>query len=57
MTYFNKKIHRHVEWVVIAPPRTGPRTLAMAKTEEMTAMYLLYFSRGTKPGAMTMTIE
>ena len=57
ITYFNKKTHRHVEWVVITPPRMGPRMLAMAKTEETTAMYLPCFSRGTTPGAMTKTIE
>lgn len=55
--HFNRNIHRHVEWVVMAPPRIGPRMLAIAKTDETMPMYFPNLSRGTRVGAITSTIE
>lgn len=57
LTHFNKNTHRQVVCVLIAPPRIGPRTLARAKTEDMMAIYLPNFSRGTKVGAIIMIME
>ena len=55
--HFNRNTHRQVEWVVMAPPRIGPRTLAIAKTDETIPMYFPNLSRGTRVGAITSTME
>lgn len=54
---FKKNTHRHVEWLVMAPPIIGPRTLAIANTDETMPMYFPNFSRGTRLGAITSTME
>jgi hypothetical protein len=55
--YLRKNTHRQFEWSLIAPPSTGPITLATAKTEDIIAIYLPYFSAGTTMVAMTPTME
>ena len=57
VAHFSRNTHRHVEWVVMAPPRIGPRTLATAKTVDIMDMYFPYSARGTKVVAITMIKE
>lgn len=57
IAYLRRNTHLQVECSLIAPPSTGPRTLARAKTEDIIAMYLPILSKGTISGAMTMTME
>ena len=40
--YFKRNTHRQVVLLAMAPPRIGPRTLAMTKTEKIITMYLPY---------------
>lgn len=56
-TYFNQNTHLHVVLSAMAPPNKGPRTLEIANTEEMTAMYVGYLAGGTMRGVMTVTRE
>ena len=57
MPYLSRKTHRQLERWVMIPPSTGPRTLAMIKTEDMMPMYLPYSLVGIIMGAMVRTIE
>ena len=55
--YLRRNTHRHVVCSLIAPPRRGPTTLDMAKTEEIMAMYFPNFSGGMDAAVMTLTME
>jgi len=52
-THLSKNTHRQVVCVAIAPPKTGPTTLAIAKTDDTIPIYFPYSERGTKVGATT----
>jgi hypothetical protein len=41
----------------MTPPSNGPKTLEIANTDEMMAIYVGYLAGGTISGVMTVTSE
>jgi hypothetical protein len=56
-TYFIRKIHLQDVPELMAPPKTGPKSMAKPRTREVPAVYVAYFDGGTSSKNMTMTSE
>lgn len=53
ITYFNRNIHLHVEFSVMAPPTIGPTHNETAYTIDMLLLYSAYLCEGTRSKMMT----